>query len=73
MLAFSPLHVLDEHSPLNGLEFEQLRAEEAEIVVTIEVPNEVSGQAVFARTAYGFDHVLYNHRFVDIIDAVPNG
>ncbi|GBQ86816.1 ATP-sensitive potassium transporter [Gluconacetobacter johannae DSM 13595] len=71
--AFPLLHVIDGNSPLNGLDLDQLAREEAEIVVTLTGTDEVSGQTVFARTAYGFDRVLYNHRFVDIIDAAPDG
>lgn len=71
--AFSLMHVIDAHSPLNGLTPEELRKEEAEIVATVTGTDEVSGQSVFARTAYGFDRVLYNHRFVDIIDTSADG
>lgn len=71
--AFSLMHVIDAHSPLNGLTAEELRREEAEIVTTVSGTDEVSGQSVFARTAYGFDRVLYNHRFVDIIDTSADG
>ncbi|ACI50456.1 K channel inward rectifier conserved region 2 domain protein [Gluconacetobacter diazotrophicus PA1 5] len=71
--AFPLMHVIDEHSPLNGLTVDELRLEEAEIVVTMTGTDEVSGQSVFARNAYGFDRVLYNHRFVDIIDSGPDG
>lgn len=71
--AFPLMHVIDAHSPLSGLTIEALRKEEAEIVLTVTGTDEVSGQSVFARTAYGFDRVLYNHRFVDIIDASADG
>lgn len=71
--AFSLMHVIDEGSPLHGLTIEELRKEEAEIVLTVSGTDEVSGQSVFARSAYGFDRVLYNHRFVDIIDASADG
>lgn len=71
--AFSLVHVIDDHSPLKGLTVEDLRKEEAEIVLTVTGTDEVSGQSVFARTAYGFDRVLYNHRFVDIIDTSADG
>ncbi|WP_264784509.1 hypothetical protein [Gluconacetobacter azotocaptans] len=51
--AFPLLHVIDGSSPLNGLELEQLEAEEAEIVVTMTGTDEVSGQRVFSRNAMG--------------------
>lgn len=71
--AFPLLHVIDDASPLAGLKIAALRAEEAEIIITVTGTDEISGQTVFARNAYGFDRVLYNHRFVDIIDAAPDG
>ncbi|GBQ66432.1 ATP-sensitive potassium transporter [Ameyamaea chiangmaiensis NBRC 103196] len=71
--AFPLLHVVDDTSPLRTLSAAELRMEDAEIIVTLTGTDEMSGQSVFARTAYGFDQVLHNHRFVDIIDAAPNG
>ncbi|WP_281649958.1 ion channel [Novacetimonas hansenii] len=68
-----PVHVIDESSPLHGVTLEMLKAEEAEIIVTITGTDEASGQSVFARTAYGFDRMLYDHHFVDIINTNPDG
>ncbi|WP_242402453.1 hypothetical protein [Komagataeibacter kakiaceti] len=71
--ACTPSHVINEHSPLYGLTEHDLSAEEAEIIVSLTGTDEASGQSVFARSAYGFDRMLYNHRFVDIINAGPDG
>ncbi|MGS0648240.1 ion channel [Komagataeibacter melomenusus] len=71
--ACTPTHVIDASSPLYGLTEHDLAAEEAEIIVSLTGTDEASGQTVFARSAYGFDRMLYNHRFVDIINAGPDG
>lgn len=71
--ACTPTHVIDARSPLDGLTEKDLAAEEAEIIVSLTGTDEASGQTVFARSAYGFDRMLYNHRFVDIINAGPDG
>nr|WP_239029866.1 ion channel [Novacetimonas pomaceti] len=68
-----PVHVIDENSPLHGVTLDMLKSEEAEIIVTITGTDEASGQTVFARTAYGFDRMLYDHHFVDIINTNPDG
>ncbi|WP_395369567.1 ion channel [Komagataeibacter diospyri] len=71
--ACTPTHVIDEDSPLYGMTEADLSAQEAEIIVSLTGTDEASGQTVFARSAYGFDRMLYNHRFVDIINAGPDG
>lgn len=71
--AFVVAHVISPASPLANQTAEELREEEAEIIVTVTGTDEAMGQTVFARTAYGFDRILHNHRFVDIIDPRPDG
>lgn len=71
--AFVLAHVITETSPLHQHSLKELDSEEAEIVVTVTGTDEAMGQTVFARTAYAFDRVLWNHRFVDIVHTRPNG
>lgn len=71
--AFVVAHVISPTSPLANQTAEELKEEEAEIIVTVTGTDEAMGQTVFARTAYGFDRILHNHRFVDIIDPRPDG
>ncbi|GEL63293.1 inward rectifier potassium channel protein [Kozakia baliensis] len=71
--AFVLAHVIDEQSPLYGRTASELETDEAEIVVTVTGTDEATGQGVLARTAYSFDRVLHDHRFVDIIDVRPDG
>lgn len=71
--AFVMAHVIGPDSPLHGKTVAELEQEEAEIVVTVTGTDEALGQTVFARTAYRFDHVRHNHRFVDIVVSRPDG
>ncbi|MFT9332061.1 MAG: ATP-sensitive potassium channel protein, partial [Acetobacter persici] len=71
--AFVMAHVIGPESPLHGKSMAELEKEEAEIVVTVTGTDEALGQTVFARTAYRFDHVHHNHRFVDIVLSRPDG
>lgn len=71
--AFVMAHVIGPDSPLHGKTMAELEAEEAEIIVTVTGTDEALGQTVFARTAYRFDRVRNNHRFVDIVVSRPDG
>jgi inward rectifier potassium channel len=71
--AFVMAHVITPDSPLHGKTVAELEGEEAEIIVTVTGTDEALGQTVFARTAYRFDRVQYNHRFVDIVLSRPDG
>ncbi|GAN62855.1 ATP-sensitive potassium transporter [Acetobacter indonesiensis NRIC 0313] len=71
--AFVMAHVIGPDSPLHGKTVAELEHEEAEIVVTVTGTDEALGQTVFARTAYRFDKVRHNHRFVDIVASRPDG
>ncbi|GAL97314.1 ATP-sensitive potassium channel protein [Acetobacter tropicalis] len=71
--AFVMAHVIGPESPLHGKTVAELEHEEAEIVVTVTGTDEALGQTVFARTAYRFDRVRHNHRFVDIVASRPDG
>ncbi len=71
--AFVMAHVIGPESPLHGKSMAELEKEEAEIVVTVTGTDEALGQTVFARTAYRFDRVHHNHRFVDIVLSRPDG
>lgn len=71
--AFVMAHVITPDSPLHGKTVAELEGEEAEIIVTVTGTDEALGQTVFARTAYRFDRVQHNHRFVDIVLSRPDG
>ncbi|MFT9257114.1 MAG: ion channel [Acetobacter sp.] len=71
--AFVLAHVIGPDSPLHGKTVTELEAQSAEIIITVTGTDEALGQTVFARTAYRFDRVHHNHRFVDIVHSRPDG
>ena len=71
--AFVLAHVIGPDSPLHGKTPAGLEAQSAEIIITVTGTDEALGQTVFARTAYRFDRVHHNHRFVDIVLSRPDG
>jgi inward rectifier potassium channel len=66
-LSWTVIHLIDEHSPLYGLTKEALRAEEAEIICSINGIDETFAQSVYARYGYAADDIRWNTRFADIM------
>ncbi|ACB93965.1 ion channel [Beijerinckia indica] len=66
-------HVIDATSPLHNIKLEDLKRDEAEIIITVTGIDEVTSQSIFARTAYNFEKVLHGHHFVDIIGMTKDG
>ena len=74
-LSWSPMHRIDERSPLWGgaTALETLRAEGAEIFLTFTGLDETIGQAIHARHSYKLDEIVYNARFVDVLSVDQDG
>jgi len=66
-LSWLVMHPLNATSPLGGLTQESLHAQEFALLVTITGMDETLSQTVHARHTYFNRDVLWNHRFVDII------
>ena len=68
-LAWNLIHVLDEKSPLSGLcpgeATDQIRG----FIAILTAHDDTMGETVHARRSYAAEDVLYNVRFVDMIDA----
>ncbi|QDH15636.1 ATP-sensitive potassium channel protein [Oecophyllibacter saccharovorans] len=67
------VHDIMPGSPLYGLTIEQLKAQDAEIIVTLTATDEVSAQSVFACHTYGPGALRENVVFRDIIKSLPSG
>ena len=67
-LAWTVVHVIDEHSPLSGVTPEQMVSEEAEFLVLLEGTDETFAQRVHARTSYKPSEIVWGVRFVDMFD-----
>lgn len=64
-LMWTVMHLIDEHSPLAGLEVEQLKARHGEILVSFHGIDETVRSPVFARLSYPASQLLDGDRFLD--------
>jgi inward rectifier potassium channel len=72
-LSWLAFHRIEAGSPLLGATRETLEAEGLEIVVSFTGTDEASGQFVHARHSYRPDEMIWNARFADIIETLPDG
>lgn len=72
-LTWLAVHPIVPGSPLHGLTQAQLRRAVATLVVSLTGLDEHLGQTVHARHAYSADDLRFGHRFVDVIEVLPDG
>jgi inward rectifier potassium channel len=72
-LTWTVMHPIDEKSPLYRCTPHSLRAEQAEIVVTLVGLDTTFAQTVHARHSYVADEIVWDHRFVDILSQLEDG
>ncbi len=73
VMSWTAAHPIISESPMFGVTPAKLVEWEAIIIVSLVGMDETSGQAVHARHAYAASDVLWGRRFVDIIEALPDG
>jgi inward rectifier potassium channel len=72
-LSWTVMHPIDAASPLYGIDPDLLAGQDAAIVVTLTGIDETLSQAVFARTSYRADEILWARKFVDILSETEDG
>lgn len=72
-MSWTAAHPITRGSPMHDVTPEKLLEWEALVVVSLVGMDETSGQTVHARHAYGAADILWGRRFVDIIEALPDG
>jgi inward rectifier potassium channel len=72
-LSWTVMHRIDETSPLHGLSLDDLSANQMELIVLLRGMDETLADFIYSRHAYGPDDIVWNHRFVDVISATPQG
>jgi inward rectifier potassium channel len=72
-LTWTVLHAIDESSPLYGATSEDLKAWQAEIVIVLSGADDIFAQRIHARHSYLPDEILWNQRFVDILEQDEQG
>jgi inward rectifier potassium channel len=72
-LSWLAFHPIVEGSPLHGATAQSLVEQGAEIIIAFTGTDEASAQFVHARFSYRPADLVWNARFVDIIDTLPDG
>jgi inward rectifier potassium channel len=72
-LSWLAFHPIVEGSPLYGATAQSLVDQSAEIIIAFTGTDEASAQFVHARFSYRPADLIWNARFVDIIDTLPDG
>jgi inward rectifier potassium channel len=79
-LSWTPLHRIDEESPFwpegGGsltAALEGLRSQKAELFLSFTGIDETLGATIHARHRYALDDIVYNARFVDVLEVHPDG
>ncbi len=68
VLSWTIIHVIDESSPLFGMDEAALEAAQASIVVMIEGYDESAAHNVRARRTYLAPEITFGHRYVDVLE-----
>jgi len=72
-LTWTIMHAIDAQSPLAGWLADGAVDSGAEIIVVLSGTDEVSGQLVHGRWAYGAEDILWGQRFTDIVGVDSEG
>jgi inward rectifier potassium channel len=72
-LSWTLYHILDEESPLYGLDAGDLETSNASLVVVVSGYDVVAAQNVHAQKSYGHPDIRFGHRYADILDTSEDG
>lgn len=72
-LSWTLYHVLDEQSPLYGLDAADFDGQEVALMVVVSGYDVVAAQTVHARQTYRHSEVRFGHRYADILDTADDG
>jgi inward rectifier potassium channel len=72
-LSWTLFHVLDEESPLYGLNAEDFKSADIALVVVVSGYDVVAAQTVHARKNYDHPEIRFGHRYADVVSASPDG
>jgi inward rectifier potassium channel len=73
VLTWTVMHRIDEASPLYGATREQLRSQDAQIIVTLAGTDETLSQQIHSRHVYDADAILWGRRLADIMTLSGDG
>lgn len=71
--AWTAIHPVGRDSPLFGCDETAFQVAEAEVIVSLSGYDEALTRVMYARHVYPAEKVLWNHRFREIVKALPDG
>ena len=71
--SWTAIHPITEDSPMSGVSKEAMEAASAEVIVSVIGLDETFAQTIHARYSYKPRDILWDHRFVDILERGPDG
>jgi inward rectifier potassium channel len=72
-LSWTIYHVLDEQSPLYGLNADDYAASDVSLVVVVSGYDVVAAQTIHARKSYNHPDIRFGQRYADILDRTEDG
>ena len=72
-LSWTLFHILDEQSPIHGLDADGLAAAKVAFVVVVSGYDIVAAQTVHARKTYDHEDVRFGHRYAEILGTTEDG
>jgi inward rectifier potassium channel len=72
-LSWTLYHVLDEQSPLYGLNADDYAASDVSLVVVVSGYDVVAAQTIHARKSYDYPAIRFGQRYADILDRAEDG
>jgi inward rectifier potassium channel len=67
VLSWTLMHVIDEHSPLYGLDAAALAGRHAGFILSINGSDEITRQSMAARHLFRHDDIRWNHQYQDLL------
>jgi inward rectifier potassium channel len=72
-LSWTLFHIIDEASPLYGLNADDLEAIKMTLIVVVSGYDVVAAQTVHARKSYDYPDIRFGHRYAEILDTAEDG
>src|SRR5258708_8516582 len=72
-LSWTLYHVIDEQSPLYGLNADDFAASDVSLVVVVSGYDVVAAQTIHARKSYDYPAIRFGQRYADILDRTEDG
>jgi inward rectifier potassium channel len=72
-LSWTIMHAIDETSPLYGVSPDAMCEGDMEILVLLSGQDETFGQVIYSRHSYASDDILFDRRFVDVLNLAESG